>query len=117
MILVRKTMLLFLSFFLFLGLYGMQRTVIDPPVLGEKVESPMLPYGQGGPKPRNEEEQMRSPPSGAMPADMIFKEGAVPGTYEVMEVNGAKGAPYKKGDIIHGPIDGKSNPLPAGAKE
>ena len=99
------------------------------PQIGQKEEPGIIPYKAGGPEPRNVPDPTppappssngRSLPSGETdPSYLVVEEGKdEKGEYfKVKNAHPQKGAPYKEGDKIYGPIDGKKNPLPSGSKE
>ncbi len=99
------------------------------PQVGQKEEPGIIPYKAGGPEPRNVPDPTppappssngRSLPTGETdPAYLVVEEGNdEKGEHlKVKNAHPQKGAPYKEGDKIYGPIDGKKNPLPNASKE
>jgi hypothetical protein len=99
------------------------------PQIGQKEEPGIIPYKPGGPEPRNIPDPTppappssngRSLPTGETePAYLVVEEGKdEKGSHlKVKSAHPEKGAPYKEGDKIYGPIDGKKNPLPEGSRE
>ena len=108
-------------------LYAAGGMIRKMPQVGQKEDSGIIPYKAGGPEPRNVPDPTppappnlngRSLPSGESdPAYLVFEEGKdEKGTHlKVKKAHPQKGAPYKEGDKIYGPLDGKKNPLPQGS--
>ena len=99
------------------------------PQIGQKEEPGVIPYKAGGPEPRNMPDSTppappssngRSLPTGEMePSYLVVEEGKdKKGAHlKVKRAHPQKGAPYKEGDKIYGPIDGHKNPLPEGSSK
>jgi hypothetical protein len=117
----------FVSLFLFPFFLNAASGVLRKmPQVGQKEDEGIIPYKAGGPVPRNVPEptpptppnaEGRFLPSGETePAYLIVEEAKdEKGKHlKVKQAHPQKGAPYKEGDKIYGPIDGKTNPLPEG---
>lgn len=118
------------SFSLFsIYLYAASGMIRKVPQVGQKDDEGIIPYKAGGPVPRNIPEpspptppnaEGRYLPSGETePAYLIVEEAKdEKGNHlKVKKAHPQKGAPYKEGDKIYGPIDGKTNPLPEGSNK
>jgi len=119
----------FCFFFLPVFVEASSNMIRKMPQVGQKEEPGIIPYKAGGPETRNVPDPTppappssngRSLPSGEMdPAYLVVEEGKdEKGEHlKVKNAHPQKGAPYKEGDKIYGPIDGKKNPLPSGSRE